>query len=147
VPNPGCLFIGHGPKTLPVTWLTRSLIFLIKNSPDQVEGYLDYLQPAFSLSATRSGGASSSESGSNTSRVPRYPGGLRLQELEVGRLGGGGAVRKGAQLSSDVSTSTFRGGRGCRWNSGGKVLMVITIRKISLSAATHSAGWLLDHRE
>jgi hypothetical protein len=25
---------------------TRSLIFLIKNSPDQVEGYLDYLQPA-----------------------------------------------------------------------------------------------------
>jgi hypothetical protein len=24
---------------------TRSLIFLIKNSPDQVEGYLDYLQP------------------------------------------------------------------------------------------------------
>jgi hypothetical protein len=47
VPNPGCLFIGHGPKTLPVTWLTgnqRSLIFLIKNSPDQVEGYLDYLQ-------------------------------------------------------------------------------------------------------
>jgi hypothetical protein len=26
---------------------TRSLIFLIKNSPDQVEGYLDYLQPAW----------------------------------------------------------------------------------------------------
>jgi hypothetical protein len=24
---------------------TRSLIFLIKNSPDQAEGYLDYLQP------------------------------------------------------------------------------------------------------
>jgi hypothetical protein len=27
---------------------TRSLIFLIKNSPDQVEGYLDYLQPPVS---------------------------------------------------------------------------------------------------
>jgi hypothetical protein len=26
---------------------TRSLIFLIKNSPDQVEGYLDYLQPRY----------------------------------------------------------------------------------------------------
>jgi hypothetical protein len=26
---------------------TRSLIFLIKNSPDQAEGYLDYLQPLF----------------------------------------------------------------------------------------------------
>jgi hypothetical protein len=25
---------------------TRSLIFLIKNSPDQVKDYLDYLQPA-----------------------------------------------------------------------------------------------------
>jgi hypothetical protein len=25
---------------------TRSLIFLIKNSLDQVEGYLDYLQPS-----------------------------------------------------------------------------------------------------
>jgi hypothetical protein len=24
---------------------TRSLMFLIKNSPDQAEGYLDYLQP------------------------------------------------------------------------------------------------------
>jgi hypothetical protein len=47
VPNLGCLFIGHGPKTLPVTWLTGNqiVIFLIKNSPDQVEGYLDYLQP------------------------------------------------------------------------------------------------------
>jgi hypothetical protein len=35
---------------MPVYWLlglleNRSLIFLIKNSPDQVEGYLDYLQP------------------------------------------------------------------------------------------------------
>jgi hypothetical protein len=35
---------------MPVYWLlglleTRSLIFLIKNSSDQVEGYLDYLQP------------------------------------------------------------------------------------------------------
>jgi hypothetical protein len=26
---------------------TRSLIFLIKNSPDQAEGYLDYLQPQY----------------------------------------------------------------------------------------------------
>jgi hypothetical protein len=26
VPNPGCLFIGHGPKTLPVTWLTGNQI-------------------------------------------------------------------------------------------------------------------------
>jgi hypothetical protein len=26
---------------------TRSLIFLIKNSPNQAEGYLDYLQPPF----------------------------------------------------------------------------------------------------
>jgi hypothetical protein len=47
VPNPGCLFISHGPKTFPVTWLTGNqiIILLIKNSPDQVEGYLDYLQP------------------------------------------------------------------------------------------------------
>jgi hypothetical protein len=46
VPNPGCLFIGHGPKTFPVTWLTGNQIvnFLIKNSPDQV----DYLQPVLS---------------------------------------------------------------------------------------------------
>jgi hypothetical protein len=29
---------------------TRSLIFLIKNSPDQAEGYLDYLQPLRDLS-------------------------------------------------------------------------------------------------
>jgi hypothetical protein len=29
---------------------TRSLISLIKNSPDQVEGYLDYLQPKKSFS-------------------------------------------------------------------------------------------------
>jgi hypothetical protein len=27
---------------------TRSLIFLIKNLPDQAEGYLDYLQPLVS---------------------------------------------------------------------------------------------------
>jgi hypothetical protein len=26
VPNPGCLFIGHGPKTFPVTWLTGNHI-------------------------------------------------------------------------------------------------------------------------
>jgi hypothetical protein len=26
VPNPGCLFIGHGPKTFPVTWLTGNQI-------------------------------------------------------------------------------------------------------------------------
>jgi hypothetical protein len=31
---------------------TRSLIFLIKNSPDQVEGYLDYLQPLTLLHQT-----------------------------------------------------------------------------------------------
>jgi hypothetical protein len=28
---------------------TRSLIFLIKNSPDQVEGYVDYLQPLHAM--------------------------------------------------------------------------------------------------
>jgi hypothetical protein len=46
VPNPGCLFIGHGPKPSRLLGLpeTRSLMFRIKNSPDQVEGYLDYLQ-------------------------------------------------------------------------------------------------------
>jgi hypothetical protein len=33
---------------------TRSLIFLIKNSPDQVEGYLDYLQPLICCSTTAS---------------------------------------------------------------------------------------------
>jgi hypothetical protein len=33
------------PYRLPGSPETRSLIFLIKNSPDQVEGYLDYLQP------------------------------------------------------------------------------------------------------
>jgi hypothetical protein len=46
VPNPGCLFIGHGPKTFPpVTWLTGNqiIIFLNKNSPDQAEeGYITY---------------------------------------------------------------------------------------------------------
>jgi hypothetical protein len=42
VPNPGCLFIGHGPKTLPVTWLTGNQIINFSNSPDQqAEGYLD----------------------------------------------------------------------------------------------------------
>jgi hypothetical protein len=41
VPNPGCLFIGH-PYRLLGSPETRSLIFLIKNSPDQVEGYLEH---------------------------------------------------------------------------------------------------------
>jgi hypothetical protein len=39
VPNPGCLFIGHGPKTLPVTWLTGNQIINfshIKNTHDEV---------------------------------------------------------------------------------------------------------------
>jgi hypothetical protein len=50
VPNPGCLFIGHGPNTrLLGSPETRSLIFLIKNSPDQVEGCLDYLQPHYDM--------------------------------------------------------------------------------------------------
>jgi hypothetical protein len=42
----------HGPKTFPITWLTGNQIinFSHKNSPDQAEGYLDYLQPLISYS-------------------------------------------------------------------------------------------------
>jgi hypothetical protein len=41
-----CLLVmAQRPAQLLGLPVTRSFIFLIKNSPDQVEGYLDYLQP------------------------------------------------------------------------------------------------------
>jgi hypothetical protein len=39
------LVMAQRPSRLLGSPETRSLIFLIKNSPDQAEGYLDYLQP------------------------------------------------------------------------------------------------------
>jgi hypothetical protein len=35
VPNPGCLFIGHGAKTLPVTWLTGNQIVNFAHKKNQ----------------------------------------------------------------------------------------------------------------
>jgi hypothetical protein len=45
-PDACLLVMAQRPSRLLGSPETRSLIFLIKNSPDQVEGYLDYLQPA-----------------------------------------------------------------------------------------------------
>jgi hypothetical protein len=39
------LVMAQSPSRLLGLPETRSLIFLIENSPDQAEGYLDYLQP------------------------------------------------------------------------------------------------------
>jgi hypothetical protein len=45
IPDACLLVMAQRPYRLLGSPETRSLIFLIKNSPDQVEGYLDYLQP------------------------------------------------------------------------------------------------------
>jgi hypothetical protein len=45
IPDACLLVMAQRPSRLLGSPETRSLIFLIKNSPDQVEGYLDYLQP------------------------------------------------------------------------------------------------------
>jgi hypothetical protein len=45
IPDACLLVMAQRPSRLLGLPETRSLIFLIKNSPDQVEGYLDYLQP------------------------------------------------------------------------------------------------------
>jgi hypothetical protein len=47
IPDVCLLVMAQRPSRLLGLPETRSLIFLIKNSPDQVEGYLDYLQPRF----------------------------------------------------------------------------------------------------
>jgi hypothetical protein len=44
IPDACLLVMAQRPARLLGSPETRSLIFLIKNSPDQVEGYLDYLQ-------------------------------------------------------------------------------------------------------
>jgi hypothetical protein len=45
IPDTCVLVMAQRPSRLLGLPETRSLFFLIKNSPDQVEGYLDYLQP------------------------------------------------------------------------------------------------------
>ena len=45
IPDACLLVMAQRPSRLLGLPETRSLIFLIKNSPDQAEGYLDYLQP------------------------------------------------------------------------------------------------------
>jgi hypothetical protein len=45
IPDACLLVMAQRPSRLLGLPETRSLMFLIKNSPDQVEGYLDYLQP------------------------------------------------------------------------------------------------------
>jgi hypothetical protein len=51
IPDACLLVMAQRPYRLLGLPETRSLIFLIKNSPDQAEGYLDYLQPLDPLSA------------------------------------------------------------------------------------------------
>ena len=45
IPDACLLVMAQRPARLLGLPETRSLIFVIKNSPDQAEGYLDYLQP------------------------------------------------------------------------------------------------------
>jgi hypothetical protein len=45
IPDACLLVMAQRPYWLLGLPETRSLFFLIKNSPDQVEGYLDYVQP------------------------------------------------------------------------------------------------------
>jgi hypothetical protein len=45
IPDACLLVMAQRPYRLLGLPETRSLIFLIKNSPDQAEGYLDYLHP------------------------------------------------------------------------------------------------------
>jgi hypothetical protein len=47
IPDACLLVMTQRPSRLLGLPETRSLNFLIKNSPDQAEGYLDYLQPMF----------------------------------------------------------------------------------------------------
>ena len=47
IPDACLLVMAQRPSRLLGLPETRSLIFLIKNSPDQAEGYLDNLQPLF----------------------------------------------------------------------------------------------------
>jgi hypothetical protein len=47
IPDACLLVMAQRPYRLLGLPETRSLIFLIKNSPDQAEGYLDYLQPPY----------------------------------------------------------------------------------------------------
>jgi hypothetical protein len=49
IPDACSLVMAQRPYRLIGSPETRPLIFLIKNSPDQVEGYLDYLQPAYKV--------------------------------------------------------------------------------------------------
>ena len=49
IPDACLLVMAQRPSRLLGLPETRSLIFLIKNSPDQVEGYLDYPQPAMAI--------------------------------------------------------------------------------------------------
>ena len=49
IPDACLLVMAQRPSRLLGLPETRSLIFLIKNSPDQVEGYLDYLQPCINI--------------------------------------------------------------------------------------------------
>jgi hypothetical protein len=49
IPDACLLVMAQRPSRLLGLPETRSLIFLIKNSPDQAEGYLDYLQPLAKL--------------------------------------------------------------------------------------------------
>jgi hypothetical protein len=52
IPDACLLVMAQRPYRLLGSLETRSLIFLIKNSPDQVEGYLDYQQPMSRCHAT-----------------------------------------------------------------------------------------------
>jgi hypothetical protein len=52
IPDACLLVMAQRPYRLLGLPETRSLIFLIKNLPDQVEGYLDYQRPEASLMKT-----------------------------------------------------------------------------------------------
>jgi hypothetical protein len=51
IPYACLLVMAQRPSRLLGLPETRSLIFLIKNSPDEAEGYLDNLQPRFYATA------------------------------------------------------------------------------------------------
>jgi hypothetical protein len=57
IPDACLLGMAQRPSRLLGLPETRSLIFLIKNSPDQAEGNLDYLQPRLSLTKERQSNA------------------------------------------------------------------------------------------
>jgi hypothetical protein len=70
IPDACLLVMAQRPYRLLGLPETRSLIFLIKNSPDQVEGYLDYLQPTYI--SCRSGILLTCSCGSTGRSVPLY---------------------------------------------------------------------------